>query len=194
VPLGANDYVRLEIWRALQQRIRVIPVLLDDVDMPPPDQLPPDMRTLSTIGALQLSQGRWEYETSLLIAALGPIVARFQAPPAIARRSYLVPAVVSIVVLVTAGVLAWTWLSDLSHAVGTFEPLAQMVARVHTYLVRSEYVCSDGVASGIVVEVILDYQDREVPVVTWSGVTDKGRTIYRTPVLLKVSNGRSCPR
>lgn len=118
----------------------------------------------------------------------------YQPPPAVARRSYLGPAVVAIVVLVTTGVLAWAWLSDLSHAVGTYEPLAQMVARVHTYPVRSEYVCSDGVASGIVVEVILDYQDREVPVVTWSGVTDKGRTIYPgTPVLLKVSNGQSCP-
>ena len=46
-----------------------------------------------------------------------------------------------------------------------------------------------------VIEVILDHQDQEIPIVTWGGVTDKGKTIYPgTPVLLKVSNGQSCPR
>ena len=115
--------------------------------------------------------------------------------PVVPRRRYLGPVVVALALLIVVGVLAWSWLSDLSHAVGAPEPVAELVARLHTYPVRSESVCSDGITPGIVVEVILDGQDHEVPIVTWSGVTDKGKTIYPgTPVLLKVSNGQSCPR
>jgi hypothetical protein len=94
-----------------------------------------------------------------------------------------------------AGIVAWRWLSDLSHAVGVPAPVATLVVSSHSYPVRSMSVCSDGVLPGLVVEVILDGQTAEVPIVTWDGVTTKGKTIYPgTPLLLKVSNGLNCPR
>lgn len=119
----------------------------------------------------------------------------YQTPAPPRRRRYLAAIVTTLSVLVAAGAFAWSWLSDFSHAVGTYEVVAQTVARIHYYPVRSEYVCSDGVNSGIVVEVIIDYYKPETPLVTWGGVTDKGKTISAgTPVLLKVSNGLNCPR
>jgi hypothetical protein len=116
-----------------------------------------------------------------------------RARPAGVRRPYFAIAIAVVAVVLAAGVLAWSWLSDLSNAVGAHEFVAQTVVRVHSDPVRSEYVCSTRVDSGVVVEVILDYQSQEIPIVTWNGVTDKGKTIYPgTPLLLKVSNGQAC--
>src|SRR5215831_10722914 len=38
-----HDFVRLEISRGLARGVRVIPVLLDDTDMPSPEDLPDDL-------------------------------------------------------------------------------------------------------------------------------------------------------
>ncbi len=43
-----EDWVRMEVATALQRAdMRVIPVLVDGADMPPPDELPPDLRALA---------------------------------------------------------------------------------------------------------------------------------------------------
>jgi hypothetical protein len=41
-----DDFVRLEIAKALKRDIRVIPVLVDGVSMPQPRGLPEDLKTL----------------------------------------------------------------------------------------------------------------------------------------------------
>lgn len=41
-----GDWVRLELRKAFEQGTPVIPVLLDDAELPPPDRLPADIRTL----------------------------------------------------------------------------------------------------------------------------------------------------
>ncbi len=77
---GVTDYVLMEIRTALQHRVHVIPVLLDGTPMPSPRDLPEDLAPLSTIGAQELSQSRWEYDVSRLFKVLDGLVAP-QPPP-----------------------------------------------------------------------------------------------------------------
>lgn len=42
-----NDYVRLEIGRALARNVRVVPVLIDNAPLPSPDQLPEELKNLA---------------------------------------------------------------------------------------------------------------------------------------------------
>jgi hypothetical protein len=58
-----NDFVRLEIGRALTLKLRVIPLLIRGATMPPADDLPPDLSRLSSRQALELSDNRWDYDT-----------------------------------------------------------------------------------------------------------------------------------
>jgi ketosteroid isomerase-like protein len=52
-----SDFVRLEIAGALQRGIPVIPVLINNTQMPKPDMLPPDMQTFAFRNALVLDSG-----------------------------------------------------------------------------------------------------------------------------------------
>ncbi|MBI3822615.1 MAG: TIR domain-containing protein [Planctomycetes bacterium] len=49
-----QDHVRLDIRRALEHGATIIPVLMDDVRMPPPNELPPDVRDLTFYNARTL--------------------------------------------------------------------------------------------------------------------------------------------
>ena len=53
-----DDFVRLEISSALARGISVIPVLVNNAEMPRPDQLPSDLRELPLLNALPLDSGR----------------------------------------------------------------------------------------------------------------------------------------
>ena len=220
-----TDYVRRELSIALFRGARVIPVLVQGAQMPTVEQLPEPLQPLAHRNALELSDTRWTFDVEVLTRALDRAVAevhgraatgvhtvrveargqlrpaRPRAPefvaaaPPMARRGfpYLILSLAAFAML--AGIVAWRWLSDLSHAVGVPSPVAMIIVSSHSYPVRSLSVCSDGVLPGLVVEVILDGQTAEVPIVTWDGVTAKGKTIYPgTPLLLKVSNGLNCPR
>jgi multiple sugar transport system substrate-binding protein len=50
-----RDYVRLEIETALTRKIRVIPILLDEAQMPDVDELPPTLAPLARRNALEIS-------------------------------------------------------------------------------------------------------------------------------------------
>lgn len=50
-----EDFVRVEIATALKRNIRVIPVLVDGVDMPQPTDLPENLKTLARRNALRVN-------------------------------------------------------------------------------------------------------------------------------------------
>jgi hypothetical protein len=76
-PAGARrldnpgDFVRIEIARALERKIRVVPVLLGTTSMPTERDLPPDIRSLAKLQAITLSDKRWDYDINELVRALG---------------------------------------------------------------------------------------------------------------------------
>lgn len=73
--LRTDDWLRLEIGTALgSARTRVIPVLVQGASMPAPGELPDDLRALSTIAALELSDSRWEYDMKRLVSELDRLV------------------------------------------------------------------------------------------------------------------------
>jgi hypothetical protein len=65
-----NDFVRLEIARGLARGVRVIPVLLDDAEMPGPDVLPEDLQKLAYRNAIQISSQRFHHDIDRLIDAI----------------------------------------------------------------------------------------------------------------------------
>lgn len=76
-----NDYVRLEIAKALQRNIRVIPVLVQEATMPSAEDLPEDMVRLAKRQALEISDSRWDYDTEQLVkvldkAGIKPVIRR----------------------------------------------------------------------------------------------------------------------
>lgn len=71
-----DDLVRLEIAAALAHGIHVIPVLVQDTQMPRPEDLPEELRPLVRRNALELSDLRWNYDVDQLIAAVERGLAR----------------------------------------------------------------------------------------------------------------------
>ena len=53
-----GDFVRLEIRQMLERGTPILTVLLNDADMPGPEQLPEDIRRFVTIGAARVRTGR----------------------------------------------------------------------------------------------------------------------------------------
>src|SRR5690242_17880558 len=76
-----EDFVRLEIESALTRNVRVIPVLIDGVKMPPAEKLPPTLAPLTGRQALELSPSRFESDIMRLLKLLDPDLAKVQTPP-----------------------------------------------------------------------------------------------------------------
>ncbi len=69
-----QDFVRLETAAALKRGIRVLPVLVDDAEMPEEEQLPPDLLPLLRRQAIEINHKHWEASTADLLKALSKIL------------------------------------------------------------------------------------------------------------------------
>jgi len=69
-----NDFIRLEVGTALRLGVRTIPILIERTPMPAPEDLPEELRPLTRRHALELENGRWEYDVSRLVKALEPLL------------------------------------------------------------------------------------------------------------------------
>jgi len=65
-----EDFIRVEIAAALNRNIRVIPVLVQEAEMPRRDQLPEPLASLSRRNAIELSDARWKYDVDRLIKVI----------------------------------------------------------------------------------------------------------------------------
>jgi hypothetical protein len=61
-----DDYVRFEIRAALKRGVRAIPVLVDGAKPVRQQQLPPDLRKLARLNALEMSYDRYPYDADRL--------------------------------------------------------------------------------------------------------------------------------
>jgi hypothetical protein len=68
--MQAGDFVRLEIATGLASSRLVIPVLVGNATMPTAEQLPPELQPLLRKHARELSDSRWQYDTSQLLESL----------------------------------------------------------------------------------------------------------------------------
>ncbi len=72
-----KDVVRMEIEAALQQRVRILPILVEDGRMPGPADLPDSLVELARRQALELSSNRLPYDISRLIKVLDRTLGEF---------------------------------------------------------------------------------------------------------------------
>jgi hypothetical protein len=96
-----QDYVRVELASALKREIPVIPVLINGAAMPSEDDLPEDLKSLSSRHALELRLTRFAADSKAIIQALNVILPR----PKWRRISVGAGLVVACVL---AGILLWS--------------------------------------------------------------------------------------
>jgi Tol biopolymer transport system component len=70
-----DDYVRFEVQTALKRGVRVIPVLVDDARPPRQQQLPAELHKLARLNALELSYGRYQYDSGRLLDLIQRVLA-----------------------------------------------------------------------------------------------------------------------
>jgi hypothetical protein len=93
-----EDLVRLEVGRALaREDVRVVPVLVQDAEMPSSEALPEPLKALAERNAHDISDKRWRYDVEQLVVALDEIAAakavpRQAAPKAQQRPDQQAPA------------------------------------------------------------------------------------------------------
>ncbi|MFF7755511.1 toll/interleukin-1 receptor domain-containing protein [Streptomyces sp. NPDC007971] len=79
----ANDWVRLEIESALDQGIRVIPLLIDGASLPSPEKLPSSLGRILAKNCLSLSPGTFGEDIRKLTSAIDfPTIGVFGEDPA----------------------------------------------------------------------------------------------------------------
>jgi hypothetical protein len=69
-----DDWVRVEIETALQRDIPVVPVLVDDAELPYADDLPPSLRPFVRRQAFRLSHAGFRAEVAGLIEAVAKVL------------------------------------------------------------------------------------------------------------------------
>jgi hypothetical protein len=57
-----DDFVTHEIKSALRLGLRIIPVLINDAQMPDPDKFPEEIRSAAWINAVELKHSRFEVD------------------------------------------------------------------------------------------------------------------------------------
>ncbi len=65
-----NDFVHMEVASAINMRKIVIPVLVDGVGMPKPQELPEQLQELVNFNAVVISHDRWKTDVSVLVKKL----------------------------------------------------------------------------------------------------------------------------
>jgi TIR domain len=110
-----DDYVRLELARALQRNIQVIPVLVQHAAMPRAEDLPQDLQPLALHQAIELSDNRWDVGVAELIDAI-PSIPPIPPPPPPPRLPWWTKAAVACVLLIAVGFGVWViWLKSGPH-------------------------------------------------------------------------------
>jgi hypothetical protein len=101
----ADDYVRLELARALDRNVRVIPVLVGGAALPAATELPDELKGLVRRQAVALHDETWHQDVEGLVRSLRGE----PAVPTRRRARWLVPGVAVVVALVALGAAAWWW-------------------------------------------------------------------------------------
>jgi len=103
----ADDFVRLEIAKALERGVRVIPVLVGGATMPHQDDLPDDLRPLSVHQAMDLRDAHFHADVDQLVDLLDKIVPSIASRQRKVKSNRLTLAVSSVlaVVVILGGIL-----------------------------------------------------------------------------------------
>jgi len=147
------DFVRLEIEYALNRRIPVIPVLIDETPMPTPDQLPEAIAGLVFRHALPLDSGLdFRQHADRLIAGVADLIGfhltqQSFGPPASQLREdqsrswvkrWGKQAAVWLIVLLAVGAAVAVWQLRSKPTIETKLPIANSIARTGKEIAKCE--------------------------------------------------------
>jgi len=102
-----EDWARLEIKAAIEQKIPIVPVLVDRASLPGIRELPEDLGELAKRQDIEISDGRWDYDVAQLIGVIRRRAR--ESSSGRKRRRYRLAAIAGLAVLV-AFVAALTFL------------------------------------------------------------------------------------
>lgn len=164
-----DDFVRLEIVIAIAAGKPIIPVLVGGASMPAPGDLPEDLSPLSRFQAIEITDARWDYDLTRLVAALEPVI-QGQGRRDWIRRLHRIPAttVLALVILAVFSGAVFLWhinripkiygIWDLpSGSFWTIDQEGSMIKIEEThYDSRQVWKRGKGTISGKTIEVIAD--------------------------------------
>jgi TIR domain len=113
----ADDFVRLEIAKALEREVRVIPVLVGGATMPHQEDLPNDLRPLSLRQAMDLRDAHFHADAEQLMDELKKTVPSITSGPRKLKSSRLALVGLSVlaVVVIVGGVLVFRQVKPAAH-------------------------------------------------------------------------------
>lgn len=76
-----KDFIRLEVGTALRRTIRVIPVLVQNAEMPGEQALPEELKLLARRNAIEINDSHWDSDLSQLVETLERVMAGGVGPP-----------------------------------------------------------------------------------------------------------------
>ena len=168
-----DDYVRMEVSRALDKGIPVVPVLIDETPMPQPGELPDALRGLAERHAVRVADAGWPDDVARLIAALETALGERSPTPVRHRRSLLGAAAIGAALLV-----AWTlWPQAPEPPVGVWQATVRYSwgdAHVERFRFERAGASIEGTASFLGVDRAIDevsWADGQLRFVTHSRAT-----------------------
>ncbi|MFZ0704517.1 MAG: toll/interleukin-1 receptor domain-containing protein [Candidatus Korobacteraceae bacterium] len=105
-----NDFVRIEIAKALQRGIRVIPVLVGGATLPHPSDLPDNLKALCERQAVEIRDTRFHEDAKDLVDVLHRTLHGTGLAPTQAKLKRFLP-VLLIFAVVIAGAVSWLLLN-----------------------------------------------------------------------------------
>ncbi len=112
-----NDFVRIEIAKALQRGIRVIPVLVGGATLPHPSDLPDNLKALCDRQAVEIRDTRFHEDAKDLVDVLHGTLHGSGLISTEASVKRFIPALL-IVAVVVAGALSWLLLNRQKISAG----------------------------------------------------------------------------
>jgi TIR domain len=106
----AHDYVRMEIAKALERGVRVIPVLVSGAKMPHQPDLPDDLRLLALHQAMDLRDAHFHTDADQLMDVLKQTVPSIASRPRKVRSNRFAVAawcILAVAVIVGGGLVFW---------------------------------------------------------------------------------------
>lgn len=95
-----DDVVRREVRAALARDVLVIPVLVEDVEMPSRARLPEELRELASLQAIKLTDSHWDHDIAVLTATIGAMPGAPKRRRLVERRRWIIPLAAISLVLV----------------------------------------------------------------------------------------------
>jgi hypothetical protein len=105
----SEDFVRLEIQRALERKVLIIPVLVKGASMPGPEQLPDAISAFARRQAFEIRDARFHVDINQLIDALEPAVSHGRGR----RNVFRVLMAICVVAVLVSSFLWWAPVQQL---------------------------------------------------------------------------------